>query len=248
MSWPDPAVSFIGINMRDRALGDDLRLRQALSESADAAAVISDVGEGVPLPASGYVPPGIAGHRADQNPYPYDLGAATAIVQGLGLTPRLAYWHISGAPHRETAEILRAGWKTAGIDVELSAFDGPALFDRLSRADAGSGVELFAMGYITNYPSMGAFLYPLFSSDWSDIGSYTGYSNQAVDGLLVQARGTLDAQQRQNLYAQAEKLILADMPAIPLYFFRSFLVTKNRIGGFVRDPMGFVDMWDLWVK
>ena len=243
VSWPDPAVGFIGINMRDRALGDDLQLRQALSASADAAAVISDVGEGVPLPASGYVPPGIAGHRADQNPYPYDLGAATAIVQGLGLTPRLAYWYISGAPQREIAEILRAGWKTAGIDVELSAFEGPVLFDRLSRADSGSGAELFAVGYIANYPSMGDFLYPLFSSDRSGIGSFTGYSNQAVDELLVQARGTLDAQQRQNLYAQAEKLILADMPAIPLYFFRDFLVTKNRIGGFVRDPMGFVDMW-----
>jgi ABC-type transport system substrate-binding protein len=146
------------------------------------------------------------------------------------------------------AGILRAGWKTAGIDVELSDFEGPALFDRLSRADSGSGAELFAVGYIANYPSMGDFLYPLFSSDQSRSGSFTGYSNAAVDELLVQARGTQDAQQRYNLYAQAEKLILADMPAIPLYFFRDFLVTNNRIGGFVRDPMGFVDMRDVWVK
>jgi len=247
-SWPDPAVGFVGINMRDVALGDDLQLRQALSESADAAAVISEAGEGVPLQATGYVPPGIAGHRADQNPYAYDLDQATAIVADLGVTPRLAYWHVASARDKEVAEILQAGWKTAGIDVELSDFEGPALFDKLSRDDSDSGAELFAVGYIANYPSMGDFLYPLFSSDQSGIGSFTGYSNQAVDELLVQARGTLDAQQRYNLYAQAEKLILADMPAIPLYFFRDFLVTNDRIGGFVRDPMGFVDMWDVWVK
>ena len=247
-SWPNPAVGFVGINMRDQALGDDLPLRQALSEAADAQAVISAAGEGVPLPATGYVPPGIAGQRADQNPYAYDLGAATAIVQGLGVTPRLAYWYASSARGKEMAEILQAGWRSAGIYVELSGFEGPTLFDRLSRADSGSEAELFAVGYIANYPSMGDFLYPLFYSDQSGIGSFTGYSNKAVDELLVQARGTLDAQQRYNLYAQAEKLILADMPAIPLYFFRDFLVTNNRIGGFVRDPMGFVDMWDVWVK
>jgi len=247
-SWPDPAVGFVGINMRDKALGDDLQLRQALSESADAAAVISEAGEGVPLQASGYVPPGIAGQRADQNPYAYDLDQAQAIVAALGVTPRLAYWHVASERDKEVAETLQAGWKTAGIDVELSDFEGPALFDRLSRADSGSGAELFAVGYIANYPSMGDFLYPLFSSDQSGSGSFTGYSNAAVDELLVQARGTQDAQQRYNLYAQAEKLILADMPAIPLYFFRDFLVTNNRIGGFVRDPMGFVDMWDVWVK
>ena len=247
-AWPSPAVGFVGINMRDAALGGDLPLRQALSEAAAAEAVIAEAGEGVPLLAAGYVPPGIAGHRADQNPYAYDPGAATAIVQGLGVTPSLEYWYISGTRDREMAEILQAGWKTAGIDVELSDFEGPALFDKLARDDPESGAELFATGYIANYPSMGDFLYPLFSSERSLSGSFTGYSSSAVDELLVQARGTQDAQQRYNLYAQAEKLILADMPAIPLYFFRDFLVTDNRIGGFARDPMGFVDMWDVWVR
>ena len=247
-SWPTPAVAFIGINMRDRTLGDNLPLRQALSEAADAQAVIDGAGEGVPLPASGYVPAGIAGHRDALNPYAYDLEGATAIVEGLGGAPRLAYWYGTSARGKEVAEILQAGWKAAGIDVELSDFEGPALFDRLSRDDSAGGAQLFAVGYIANYPSMGDFLYPLFYSDQSSIGSYTGYSNGAVDDLLVQARGTLDAQQRYNLYAQAEKLILADMPAVPLYFFRDFLVTNNRIGGFVRDPMGFVDMGGVWVK
>ena len=56
------------------------------------------------------------------------------------------------------------------------------------------------------------------------------------------------AQQRYNLYAQAEKLILTDMPAAPLYYYRDYRVTNNRIGGFVFNPMGFIDMWTLWVK
>jgi oligopeptide transport system substrate-binding protein len=247
-AWPDPAVGFVGINMRDADLGDDLQLRRALSQSADAEAVCSAAGEGVPLQASGYVPVGIAGHRDAQNPYPYDPEQATAIVAGLGGAPRLAYWYTTSAPAKEIAEILQTGWASAGIDIEPSDFDGPVLFDGLSRGDSGSGAQLFAVGYIADYPSMGDFLYPLFYSEQSRSGSFTGYSNAAVDELLLQARGTQDAQQRYNLYAQAEKLILSDMPAIPLYYYRDFLVTNNRIGGFARDPMGFVDMWDVWVK
>jgi len=241
-------VGFVGINMLDRALGDNPRLRQALSEAADAQAVISAAGEGVPLPASGYVPPGIAGHQDGQNPYSYNLGQAQALVADLGWTQRLAYWYGTGARSQDIAEILRAGWRTAGIDVDLTSFEGPTLFDRLSRADSASGPELFAVGYIANYPSMGDFLYPLFYSDQSSIGSFTGYSNGAVDDLLVQARGTLDDQQRYNLYAQAEKLILTDMPAVPLFFYRDFRVTNNRIADFTQDPMGFTDMWTIWVK
>ncbi len=38
------------------------------------------------------------------------------------------------------------------------------------------------------------------------------------------------------------------MPASPLYFYRDFRVTNNRIANFVHNPMGFTDMWTLWVK
>ena len=111
-----------------------------------------------------------------------------------------------------------------------------------------SGSQLFRMGWLADYPSMDNFLYPLFQSAQARTGSYTFYSNKQVDDLLQQARSTADATQRYNLYAQAEKLILTDMPAVPLYFYRDFRVTNNRIGGFYHNPMGFTDMWKLWVK
>ena len=50
---------------------------------------------------------------------------------------------------------------------------------------------------------------------------YTFYSNTQVDDLIEQARQTIDdGSSGTNLYAQAEKMILTDMPAIPLYFYR----------------------------
>jgi len=246
--WPNLAVYFIGMNMTDKTLGQNLDLRKAIAESADAVNVINIVNEGVPLPATGYIPEGIPGYRADQSPYKFNAADAKTIVAGLGTAPTLNYWYNTDEGHQKIAEVLQAGWKTAGISVKLSNFEWGTFLDKLSKGNQGSGSQMFRMGWIADYPSMDNFLYPLFQTSQARTGSYTFYSNKQVDGLLQQARSTIDAPQRYNLYAQAEKLILTDMPAVPLYYYREFNVSNNRIGGFVWNPMGFVDMWKVWVK
>ena len=120
-----------------------------------------------------------------------------------------------------------AGWGQAGLTVVPSDYEWGDLLDKLSRGNKGSGSQLFRVAWIADYPAMDDFLYPLFDSDQSRTGSYTFYANAGVDELLQKARATTDAQQRQNLYAQAEKLILTDMPAVPLYFYRYFRVVRQ---------------------
>ncbi len=246
--WPALAVYFIGMNMTDPTLGEDLELRKAVSMSTDSQNVINIVNEGVSLPAGGYVPEGIPGYKAEQNPYGYDPEGAKTIIDGMAGAPTLAYWYNTDEGHQKIGEVLQAGWEKAGVDVKLSNFEWGTFLDKLSKGNKGSGSQLFRMGWIADYPSMDNFLYPLFQSDQARTGSYTFYSNTEVDNMLQEARSTQDAQQRYNLYLQAEKQILTDMPASPLYFYRDFRVTNNRIANFVHNPMGFTDMWTLWVK
>jgi oligopeptide transport system substrate-binding protein len=246
--WPALAVYFLGINMTDPVLGQNKDLRIALAESADATNVINIVNEGVSIPAAGYVPVGIPGYLADQTPYPYNPEDAAAKISAMGSVPELNYWYNTDEGHQKIAEVLQAGWQKAGITVKLSNFEWGTFLDKLSKGNKGSGSQVFRMGWIGDYPSMDNFLYPLFQSSMARTGSYTFYSNTQVDDLLTQARSTADAQQRYNLYAQAEKIILTDMPAIPLYFYRDYRVTNNRIANFVLNPMLFVDMWTLWAK
>jgi oligopeptide transport system substrate-binding protein len=246
--WPALAVYFLGMNMTDPVLGQNKDLRIALAESADATNVINIVNEGVSIPAAGYVPVGIPGYLADQTPYPYNPEDAAAKISAMGSVPELNYWYNTDEGHQKIAEVLQAGWQKAGITVKLSNFEWGTFLDKLSKGNKGSGSQVFRMGWIGDYPSMDNFLYPLFQSSMARTGSYSFYSNTQVDDLLTQARSTADAQQRYNLYAQAEKIILTDMPAIPLYFYRDYRVTNNRIANFVFNPMGFVDMWTLWAK
>jgi len=245
--WPTLALYYVGMNMKDPTLGQNAELRQAISQSTDAQNVINIVNEGVPLPATGYVPLGMPGYAEGQNPWAYDPEAAKSTIDDMGGAPTLEYWYNTDEGHQKIAEVLQAGWQNAGIDVKLSNFEWGTFLDKLSKGNKGGGSQLFRMGWIADYPSMDNFLYPLFQSDQARTGSYTFYSNPEVDKLLQEARSTMDAQQRYDLYLQAEKQILTDMPASPLYFYRDFRVTNNRVANYVHNPMGFTDMWTLWI-
>jgi peptide/nickel transport system substrate-binding protein/oligopeptide transport system substrate-binding protein len=241
-------VYFVGVNMTDPTLGSSLQLRKAISQASDPEAVADEVGRAVAAPVAGYVPPGVPGHADAQNPYPHDAAAAASAVTALGAVPPLSYWYDVGEDHRRIAETLVTGWDEAGLSVTPSAYEWGAYVDRLSRGSQGSGSQLFRVAWVADYPAMDAFLYPLFHSDQSRAGSYTFYADQGVDDLLQKARATMDAQQRQNLYAQAEKLILSDMPAVPLYSYRYFRALGDRVRGFQVDPMGMTDMTSLWLE
>jgi peptide/nickel transport system substrate-binding protein/oligopeptide transport system substrate-binding protein len=247
-SWPAAAVYLVGMNMTDATLGGSLDLRKALSQSTAAQAVVDEVGPGVAAVAGGYVPPGIPGHKDAQNPYPHDPEGAASLVTTMGGAPTLNYWYDVSDDHRRIAETLVTGWADAGLEVKPSEYEWGTFLEKLSRGDQGSGSQLFRVAWIADYPSMDAFLSPLFQSDQSPTGSYTFYSNAGVDELLQKARATMDAQQRQNLYAQAEKLVLTDMPAVPLYSYRYYRVVGPRLRGFAVDPMGTTDMRSLWLE
>jgi oligopeptide transport system substrate-binding protein len=249
-AWPNLGVYFYGFNMNNPVVGGDegLDIRRAMTMSADSQNVINVVNEGVSLPATGIVPEGIPGYQAGQSPYSYDPEAARELVAGMDI-PTLRVWYNTDEGHQKVAEVLQAGWSDVGIDIELSNYEWGTYLDMLAESEAGDedSAEVFRMGWLADYPSLDNFLYPLFHSSQSAT-MYTFYDNPDFDELILQARQTVDDEQRRNLYLQAEKLMLEDAPAIPIYYYRDFRVTNNRIGGFVQDPMSQIDMWKLWVK
>ena len=244
--WTYISNDYIIFNMDDKVVGGDqgLELRKAMYMAADAQSVVNIVHEGQATVATSFTPQGLPGWAPDLSPYKTnDPEGAKAILANLTV-PTLNYWYNTDEGNQKTAEVLQAGWKDVGLTVDLANFEWATFLDKTSKGEG----QVYRSGWLADYPSLDNFLYPLFDSNQPPNLNNAFYKNPEFDALLKQARGTADANQRYDLYHQAETLMLTDAPTVPLDYPLAFRVSNNRLGGFFFDPLGFVDMWTLWVK
>jgi ABC-type oligopeptide transport system substrate-binding subunit len=109
-------------------------------------------------------------------------------------------------------------------------------------------LPIFMWAWYADVPDPDNFLTKLFHS--SSPRNFFGYSNPAVDELLVGARGAADSQRRVELYRRAEQLILDDAPIVPIFhhtyerLFQSYVrsVEVNGLG----DP--YIPFRKIWLE
>lgn len=101
------------------------------------------------------------------------------------------------------------------------------------RAKGEFGMMLYPWPAVFTDPSN--FLYDLFYSK-SSLNSFK-YSNSLVDNLLLKAGEVNDIHLRENLYHQAEDIILEDVPIIPLCFPKRFILVNKRVRGIEYNPL-----------
>jgi oligopeptide transport system substrate-binding protein len=96
-----------------------------------------------------------------------------------------------------------------------------------------------------------------WSADYNDASSFldvfransssndTGYSNPIFDGILDEASNSADPEIRRGLLEKAERIMLADYPAIPLYFYVSKRLVKPYVLGVKPNPLDRVGSKNL---
>jgi len=145
-----------------------------------------------------------------------------------GAVPSLDYWYVDSPAEWQTSVALQAAWQTAGVAVKPTGLHG-ARAQRPSFQGSSGRQPAVPHDVVGRLPLHGRVSVAVLPVAEGAPDSYTSYSNPAVDELLLKARSTGDETQRRNLYAMAEKGILADAPVIPLSFGRDFRVLNNRV-------------------
>ena len=75
------------------------------------------------------------------------------------------------------------------------------------------------------------------------------YSNPQVDALLTQARSIVDQQQRKALYAQAQQLLLDDIPILVLHQDSDIKAMKNALGGYLPTYESYIGGYSrMWLR
>jgi oligopeptide transport system substrate-binding protein len=132
----------------------------------------------------------------------------------------------NGYDTRKQAEILQFFWKQhLGTTVQLQNADWKVYLQRL-KTDTP---QLFLLTWYMDYPDADSFL-SLFHS--SNGNNHTKWHSTTFDKLVAQASQTSNTLQRQQLYNQAQKILLEqDVAICPLFTLKKLWVTQPTVTG-----------------
>ncbi|MGI6142671.1 MAG: ABC transporter substrate-binding protein, partial [bacterium] len=238
--------SFYFINTTRTAPLADPSVRRALALAIDRRELVAYVTRGGEEPALALVPPGIeiggGDFRQEGGAYLADgdaegarrLLAEAGYPGGEGI-PTLELLLPDSSDYRLVGEAVQEMWRRElGLDVTLVTQEWQSFFSTMMEGD----FALAAVAWNADYIDPSSFLDVFLSQGGNN---FSGWASSRYDELLAQARAALDPFDCRELYHRAEELLLAEMPAIPLFFpVRHYLQAEGLEGVFF-TPLGIVD-------
>jgi oligopeptide transport system substrate-binding protein len=236
---PYSAVAYYGFNMTTSPLAGNLKLRRALAMSIDRKKLVDTLALGQ-FAAFSIVPPGTSNYSSV--PMEWEnlsdserTEKAKRLYKEAGYTPEKPLHHrllLNSSPSiKQTATLVAAMWKEElGVDTTLTDEEFKVFLQ--SRKDRNRW-DVLRLAWNADYNDASNFL-DIFRSGSANNDS--GYANSTFDTTLDTASVTSDLSARRVLLQNAEKMLLADYAAIPLYFFVSKHLVKPYVIGFRPNP------------
>ncbi len=206
---------YVAVNTRRGPLADP-RVRRALNLAVDREAILRNVAGGRGVLAAGTIPPGLAGHDSTRRPYPFDPEAARRLLAEAGQSAlNIRLWRSSRPIYARIAQAIQQDLASAGVMVEVVERDAAS-----ARAAARNGeADLFLTDWYGDYPDAENFTYPLLHSRNLGAGGNLAFlQDAALDTLIVRARATPDAAQKELLMLEIDRRVFEMAPWIFFWF------------------------------
>ena len=213
-------LGWLAFNLKKKPF-DDVRVRQAIAHAIDRDFIVKQLHQGITRVATGPIAPGSPFYTDKVDPYRLDLDKANRLLDAAGLKRdaegkrfAMAIDFLPNSPDNSQtiAEYLRPQLRKIGIDVTVRVSpDFPTWARRVSTHEFDATVD-GAFNY--GDPVIGVHRTYLSTNIkpgviWSNTQSY---SNPKVDELLARATTERDVEKRKQLYAEFQKIIVADAP------------------------------------
>jgi oligopeptide transport system substrate-binding protein len=230
-----------------RAPFNDVRVRRALALAVDRAALAQTLWRAGQTPALAFTHPAVPGYIAPVSALRYAPAEARALLiaaghaGGAGLPPMELSYNTSDA-HRQIAEALQHAWRTElGLDVRLLAQEANVL---LAARRAGE-FQVLRSSWVADYADPLSFL-ELFTARSEN--NFTGWSHADYDRWLYAAARERDPAARSELLRQAEALLLAEAPVIPLYHNTHAYLLHPAVHGWASAPLDRHAYHRVWLE
>lgn len=224
------------------------KIRKAFAMSINRQAIVDNVTLGGQLPAFGFVPPGIKGaseeFRTEVEDAYFQENAEEAkrlLEEGMkeeGYTtlPKITLIYNSSEAHQKLAVAVADMWKNAlGVEVATQNQEWGVFLETRKNLN----YQVARAGWSADYNDPMTFMDMWTTGNGNND---SGYANPEYDALIEQAAVEQDAAKRNDLFAQAEKMLVEeDMVIAPLYYYTNVSLTKPYLKGVSLDFSGAID-------
>lgn len=231
-----PGLSYERIDLqKDNPLLADLRVRQALLLAIDRKALVDRLFTGHATVASTWINALEPNYAPDLATYAFDPPRARVLLRDAGFTPgadgicqnaagdRLSFEFAttSGNRIRELSQqVMQNWWKQVCVEVVIKNQPSRSFFGELMRKRAYSGLAEYAnttrIG-LPPTPFYGSSSIPTAANNYYG-QNWAGWSNPDMDKLLAEAEVELDPAKQKADWLAMQKLYVAALPELPLYF------------------------------
>jgi oligopeptide transport system substrate-binding protein len=232
--FPAMANRWLAFNMRDPIVGSNLYLRKAISHAINFSEYIKQLSLNTSLRANSLLVPGIAGYSpAKDFPFKYDLELSKAYLKKAGFDhpdkmPKITYsTRGNQGISIDEAHFIKKELKAIGLIVDLQILTFPEF---LTRGRAGE-LMFFTDNWLFDYPNAENILQLLVSTNSPGINK-SGYFNPKVDELYLRLKETNNLDKRDKMIQEIEKIVLNEIPWIPLMYESSFILHYPEIKNF----------------
>jgi len=235
---PYLGTSFFRMNVTKPPF-DDVRVRRALALALDRVAIADKITRAGETPSFSLVPKLITGWTGAEirrsATLAEDVAEARRLLAEAGYGPdrplgKIELHYASQATNKDVCEVVADFWrKELGVDARLRNQEWKVYLDAQRRLE----YEVSRSSWIADYADPATFL-EVFAPGADN--SRTGWNDPRYGELLERARRAR-APERFALLAEAEQLLLAELPILPLYTFAVTSLVDPRLGGFHANPL-----------
>ena len=226
---------YYGYNLTKPPFKDSPELRQALSMAIDRELLVEKVTGRGETPAYSWVPPGVNNYEPTVLSYaPLTQDERNQLARGLYKSAgyseenplRLELRYNTSDTQQRVALAIQSMWRDVlGVETILINEEFQVLLANMRDREV---TQAFRSSWLGDYNDAHTFLSVMQSDNAANMPAY---SSEEYDSLMRRAAEQVDLDRRRLYLEEAERVMLADHPIIPIYFYVSKHLVSPRVGG-----------------
>ena len=233
-------VGYLAYNTK-QAPFDKVEVRKALNMAINKQAILDAVFQGAGAAAKNPIPPTMWSYNNDIVDDPYDPEAAKKMLADAGVSGlKMKVWAMPvqrpyNPDARKMAELIQADFAKVGVEVEIVSYEWGEYLAK-SKAEDRDGAVL--LGWTGDNGDPDNFLGVLLGCAAVGGNNRAQWCYQPFEDLIQKAKVLPTNDQREPLYAEAQKVFKEQAPWATIAHSVVFMPMSKKVMGYKMDPLG----------